>query len=1213
MAAHAESGTDRPGQDDVQIQMTRIHQSDPDSALAKVAGLIGVSMLNTTGPTGDVARGKLRSIVDCLKPHKHTDSLGNDLYPLVHVTELLRELFRESLEFDAYVHRITLEVAEGGEPQVVAKSIDALLEDPSHSRLVQGFTVPRGIRCADGEIRTCYGMLPSSPANCSLCELYACKVCGKFRNSICQFIGGAGALIDAGMNGKDAGVVYVVISTDGDKAVLRPTAHNVKGARTITAEHRRLCAIDTTREIVKGVEVEYRPNAVSMAATTMALAHASSADPARIKLVNADRLPVASHILVDADDIRRPHIAFTGDAKAPLTVVFENNYHACQVFQNKRDWREQSGPRLPAEWLLTLFGACNLPNFVILKNVLGMIVDMHNAMGSHPKLEQLAAWFLARLDGWGVSQSVETSVNLTAEEVMNTARKRGFVEIKLAWEQDIDLDISVVGILKDGTPFTIDYTNLGFCTECQQNHPVVKLCACDKKHYIGLEHDAQHGPAVELVIAGSAAALAIKRFLVGVTCYAAHRHASDVVAKVTVVDHGTGGHLNCKTVKISNAKAQEHHAWSVACGDGEADEFESSGACHRHLMDVILEGGGLIMANCAAPKVAQGELDSIAQAARQRLLHDNGWDATTVELCMPRSTDPTTSLVWVAGQNNSQRAGCPAALGRMTELHVPITCPAVVPAVFGYVDGAPGGTPGGSAQVFVCDSTAGPCRDPSNAYPMPTGATAAGAHGRAGQRFVKGPTRTFDAYVTSAGTVRVEAIYLMLPANATSCPVYFLQVARESEDPNPSTTRDSLVRHFERGMGGINIDPRHGGAGMARDRDMRHAVAANQFTVGEEKCSRVTISGLRNASHHNGKTGSIVSLSRPKVGRVGVRLDGPEGTAISVAVANVVHDAVQIPPIGFAIQNEWRITAACGFVLCGPERPPAPGLEPWHATTPGQATAFWRAAVNDASLRVTLFNKVAAIVSDDAMHAFFTNFSASVDPAVARGLADRLLFSLVQVEEVVQAVRNLLAATRPLKTREDVLAYVRAIWHEGRIPNSDVVWADHPNAAKLIAAASVHPPTKTRELAMTQSLVGQVVRGAPVGLSKRDTAIARKLARKQAAAAATIAHQARLKQAAVSAVAKNTTELRDNARANAAEVTRLRANVEELTAEVNATPSDTATDVICVVCMTAPRDVTLKPCNHVAICGGCYDLLPSPKKCPICQCHTTSAVRVYLV
>jgi len=49
----------------------------------------------------------------------------------------------------------------------------------------------------------------------------------------------------------------------------------------------------------------------------------------------------------------------------------------------------------------------------------------------------------------------------------------------------------------------------------------------------------------------------------------------------------------------------------------------------------------------------------------------------------------------------------------------------------------------------------------------------------------------------------------------------------------------------------------------------------------------------------------------------------------------------------------------------------------------------------------------------------------------------------------------------------------------------------------------------------------------------------------------------------------------------------------------------------CIICSDRRRDVVLVPCGHLSICLTCSNLLPEPKRCPVCRSDVTQIVKVY--
>lgn len=56
-------------------------------------------------------------------------------------------------------------------------------------------------------------------------------------------------------------------------------------------------------------------------------------------------------------------------------------------------------------------------------------------------------------------------------------------------------------------------------------------------------------------------------------------------------------------------------------------------------------------------------------------------------------------------------------------------------------------------------------------------------------------------------------------------------------------------------------------------------------------------------------------------------------------------------------------------------------------------------------------------------------------------------------------------------------------------------------------------------------------------------------------------------------------------------------------------PSKSETELACVVCLEAPRQILLMPCRHVCCCKDCAERL---ERCPICRTETKSLAEVFL-
>ena len=62
-------------------------------------------------------------------------------------------------------------------------------------------------------------------------------------------------------------------------------------------------------------------------------------------------------------------------------------------------------------------------------------------------------------------------------------------------------------------------------------------------------------------------------------------------------------------------------------------------------------------------------------------------------------------------------------------------------------------------------------------------------------------------------------------------------------------------------------------------------------------------------------------------------------------------------------------------------------------------------------------------------------------------------------------------------------------------------------------------------------------------------------------------------------------------------------------------PQPEAEEVLCVVCMDAPKQHVILPCGHQCVCEACAQQLTqkSPPTCPVCRALIQGTTRVYLV
>ena len=49
----------------------------------------------------------------------------------------------------------------------------------------------------------------------------------------------------------------------------------------------------------------------------------------------------------------------------------------------------------------------------------------------------------------------------------------------------------------------------------------------------------------------------------------------------------------------------------------------------------------------------------------------------------------------------------------------------------------------------------------------------------------------------------------------------------------------------------------------------------------------------------------------------------------------------------------------------------------------------------------------------------------------------------------------------------------------------------------------------------------------------------------------------------------------------------------------------------CIICLSRPRDVVVLDCGHVCMCAHCAEVLPTPKRCPVCRSAVQRFVPLY--
>ncbi|XP_041348898.1 mitochondrial ubiquitin ligase activator of nfkb 1-like [Gigantopelta aegis] len=50
---------------------------------------------------------------------------------------------------------------------------------------------------------------------------------------------------------------------------------------------------------------------------------------------------------------------------------------------------------------------------------------------------------------------------------------------------------------------------------------------------------------------------------------------------------------------------------------------------------------------------------------------------------------------------------------------------------------------------------------------------------------------------------------------------------------------------------------------------------------------------------------------------------------------------------------------------------------------------------------------------------------------------------------------------------------------------------------------------------------------------------------------------------------------------------------------------------MCIICLSHPRDVIVLDCGHVCMCSNCAQILPEPKRCPMCRIDVKRFVPLY--
>ena len=58
-------------------------------------------------------------------------------------------------------------------------------------------------------------------------------------------------------------------------------------------------------------------------------------------------------------------------------------------------------------------------------------------------------------------------------------------------------------------------------------------------------------------------------------------------------------------------------------------------------------------------------------------------------------------------------------------------------------------------------------------------------------------------------------------------------------------------------------------------------------------------------------------------------------------------------------------------------------------------------------------------------------------------------------------------------------------------------------------------------------------------------------------------------------------------------------------------PDAYANERECIVCLVNERNVVLLECGHICVCVDCAEILPIPRKCPMCRSRVTRVVSLY--
>ena len=287
-----------------------------------------------------------------------------------------------------------------------------------------------------------------------------------------------------------------------------------------------------------------------------------------------------------------------------------------------------------------------------------------------------------------------------------------------------------------------------------------------------------------------------------------------------------------------------------------------------------------------------------------------------------------------------------------------------------------------------------------------------------------------------------------------------------------------------------------------------------------------------------------------------------------------VHDDHnEFRTIGICIQSGWKIPIGhteSQIFIEGPPRHDGP--TPWYQTP--NADKFFQDAIQDASNRRTLMEKITKICMNQKAFEFLTSFVDPTYPERTDG-----------VNKILLDCHQQLASVEIPKNKMEMKSYCDKVWNDGKDPNL-LLWVEDSEVKELIKATSKMPATESRKKIFTQKMISTALK--PLEIRKKE-----KLRREQ--------FEKNLKQK----LTKHQEEL-------ARQEERFEARVQSALAvpQLSEEPrtSQGGGGQICVVCMDQTVE-TVFNCGHASACQGCSRSLDS---CPICRSNITSVIRLYL-